>query len=89
MKLLTHGIKTTWAHDAIVYDEKVTTMMASCKQRLRWAQGQFDMVIHQMLPALTIHHQKSIHAYRIYRLSFVFLSRIIKNKTTTHSSPVG
>ena len=29
-------------HDAIVYDEKVTTMMASCKQRLRWAQGQFD-----------------------------------------------
>ena len=42
MKLLTHGLKTTWAHDAIVYDEKVTTMMASCKQRLRWAQGQFD-----------------------------------------------
>ena len=30
------------SHDAIVYDEKVTTMMASCKQRLRWAQGQFD-----------------------------------------------
>ena len=29
-------------HDAIVYDEKVTTMMASCRQRLRWAQGQFD-----------------------------------------------
>ena len=26
----------------IVYDEKVTTMMASCRQRLRWAQGQFD-----------------------------------------------
>ena len=43
MKLLTHGLKTTWAHDAIVYDEKVTTMMASCKQRLRWAQGQFDV----------------------------------------------
>ncbi len=42
MKLLTHGLKTCWAHDAIVYDEKVTTMMASCKQRLRWAQGQFD-----------------------------------------------
>lgn len=26
-------------YDAIVYDEKVTTMMASCRQRLRWAQG--------------------------------------------------
>ena len=42
MKLLTHSIRTCWGHDAIVYDEKVTTMMASCKQRLRWAQGQFD-----------------------------------------------
>ena len=42
MKLLTHGIRTCWGHDAIVYDEKVTTMMASCRQRLRWAQGQFD-----------------------------------------------
>ena len=29
MKLLTHGIRTCWGHDAIVYDEKVTTMMAS------------------------------------------------------------
>ena len=45
MKLLTHGLKTTWAHDAIVYDEKVTTMMASCKQRLRWAQGGAETIL--------------------------------------------
>lgn len=43
MKLLLHNIRTCWAHDAIVYDEKVLTFMASCRQRLRWAQGQFDV----------------------------------------------
>jgi glycosyltransferase, family 2 len=42
MKLLSHGVRTCWAHDAIIYDEKVTGFMASCRQRLRWAQGQFD-----------------------------------------------
>lgn len=42
MKLLTHGIKTCWAHDAIVYDEKPLTFMQSWRQRKRWAQGHFD-----------------------------------------------
>lgn len=42
MKLLIHGIRTTWAHDAIVYDEKPLTFMQSWRQRKRWAQGHFD-----------------------------------------------
>lgn len=42
MKCLSHGIRTCWAHEAIIYDEKPLTMMASCRQRKRWAQGQFD-----------------------------------------------
>ena len=42
MKMLTRGIRTCWAHDAIIYDEKVLTFMQSWNQRLRWAQGQFD-----------------------------------------------
>lgn len=42
MKCLSHGIRTCWAHDAIVYDEKPLTFMASWRQRKRWAQGQFD-----------------------------------------------
>lgn len=42
MKLLTHGIRTCWAHDAIIYDEKVLTFKQSWNQRMRWAQGQFD-----------------------------------------------
>lgn len=43
MKTLLIGIRTTWAHDAIVYDEKPLTFMQSCKQRKRWAQGHFDV----------------------------------------------
>ena len=43
MKSLAEGIKTTWAHDAIVYDEKPLTFMQSWNQRKRWAQGQFDV----------------------------------------------
>ena len=42
MKVLLKGIRTTWAHDAIVYDEKPLTFMQSWKQRKRWAQGHFD-----------------------------------------------
>lgn len=43
MKLLVNGIKTTWAHQAIIYDEKPLTFMQSWRQRKRWAQGQFDV----------------------------------------------
>lgn len=51
MKALTEGIKTTWAHDAIVYDEKPLTFMQSWNQRKRWAQGQFD-VAHRFIPKM-------------------------------------
>jgi len=42
MKVLLQGVRTTWAHDAIIYDEKPLGFMQSCRQRKRWAQGQFD-----------------------------------------------
>ena len=51
MKSLAEGIKTTWAHDAIVYDEKPLTFMQSWRQRKRWAQGQFD-VAHRYIPKM-------------------------------------
>ena len=43
MKVLIKGIPTTWAHDAIVYDEKPLTFIQSWHQRKRWAQGHFDV----------------------------------------------
>ena len=51
MKLLAEGIKTTWAHDAIVYDEKPLTFKQAWNQRRRWAQGQFD-VAHRFIPTM-------------------------------------
>ncbi len=53
MKGLAHGIKTSWAHDAVVYDEKPLTFMQSCRQRKRWAQGQIDVAGRYFLLLLT------------------------------------
>ena len=52
MKALMHGIKTTWAHDAVVYDEKPLTFMQSWRQRKRWAQGQVDVASRYLLDLL-------------------------------------
>lgn len=54
MKALVHGIKTSWAHDAVVYDEKPLTFMQSCRQRKRWAQGQIDVAGRYLLILLLI-----------------------------------
>ncbi len=53
MKVLLEGIPTTWAHDAIVYDEKPLTFMQSWRQRKRWAQGLFD-VAGRYIPKLIV-----------------------------------
>lgn len=53
MKVLLEGIPTTWAHNAIVYDEKPLTFMQSWNQRKRWAQGLFD-VAGRYIPKLLV-----------------------------------
>ena len=58
MKVLTEGIRTTWNHDAVVYDEKPLTFMQSWRQRKRWAQGHFD-VAHRYIPKLFVEGVKS------------------------------
>lgn len=52
MKALSHGIKTTWAHDAVVYDEKPLTFMQAWYQRKRWAQGQVDVAGRYFFPLI-------------------------------------
>ncbi len=39
VKSLARGVKTTWAHEAVIYDEKPLTFVQSFRQRLRWVQG--------------------------------------------------
>jgi cellulose synthase/poly-beta-1,6-N-acetylglucosamine synthase-like glycosyltransferase len=43
MIVILAGIRPTWAHDAVVYDEKPLTLKASLRQRLRWMQGHWDV----------------------------------------------
>lgn len=40
---VTHGIKTGYCHDAILYDEQPLTFRQSWKQRTRWIQGGFQV----------------------------------------------
>lgn len=42
MKLALNGIKISWAHEAVVYDEKPLTLMQSWTQRKRWMKGHAD-----------------------------------------------
>ncbi len=52
MRVVLNGINPTWAHDAIVYDEKPLTMRASLRQRLRWMQGHWDVAMRYTWPLL-------------------------------------
>jgi len=53
IKVLLKGIPTTWAHDAIVYDEKPLTFKQAWHQRKRWSQGHFD-VASRYIPRLLV-----------------------------------
>ncbi|NOH16532.1 glycosyltransferase family 2 protein [Clostridium cochlearium] len=42
-KLVLNGYKVSWAHEAIIYDEKPLTLKQSWSQRRRWMQGFADV----------------------------------------------
>ncbi len=52
MKLLLNGIKTSWAHEAKVYDEKPVHFSQTWKQRTRWLSGHWDVAFRYMIPLL-------------------------------------
>jgi hypothetical protein len=52
MKLLMNGIKTSWAHEAKVYDEKPVYFSQTWRQRTRWLQGHWDVCFRYMIPLL-------------------------------------
>ena len=43
LKALLQGHNTTWAHEAVVYDEKPLTFKQAWKQRKRWALGHVEL----------------------------------------------
>lgn len=42
MRLVLKGLRVSWAHEAIIYDEKPLKLPQSWKQRKRWMQGHSD-----------------------------------------------
>lgn len=52
MKLLLNGIKTAWAHDCKVYDEKPVHFSQTWRQRTRWLQGHWDVAFRYMIPLI-------------------------------------
>lgn len=46
------GVYPTWAHEAIVYDEKPVTLMSSYHQRVRWMRGHIACAKQYMWPLL-------------------------------------
>lgn len=52
MRCVQRGIYPTMSYEAKVYDEKPLGFKASCKQRLRWMQGHFDVARRYFFPLL-------------------------------------
>ena len=52
MKLVLAGIRVSWAHDAVIYDEKPLSFVESWKQRMRWVQGHWDVAGRYAIPLL-------------------------------------
>jgi len=52
MKLLLNGIKTSWAHEAKVYDEKPVYFSQTWKQRTRWLSGHWDVCFRYAIPLI-------------------------------------
>lgn len=52
LRLLRAGIRVAFAPEAITFDEKPITLGASLRQRVRWAQGHWDVARRHTLPLL-------------------------------------
>lgn len=52
LRLLRAGIRVRWAPEAVTFDEKPITMRSSWRQRVRWAQGHWDVGRRHTLPLL-------------------------------------
>lgn len=50
MKLALNGMKVSWAHNAVIYDEKPITLKQSWNQRKRWMQGHADVASRYLGP---------------------------------------
>lgn len=79
IQALTAGFKTTFTSQTRVYDEKPLTLLASCRQRLRWARGQLSVALHYipgLFQAAWVKRDFAIFegGFRLFQLFFILIS---------------
>lgn len=98
VRCVEQGVIPIWAHDAKVYDEKPTTLMASMRQRLRWMQGHFHCAKTHMFPLLKsgitersfLKFDAGIYLFQPMRFLILFLTSImlLLQVSTPHTTVV-
>lgn len=85
VRCVKRGIVPIWAHDAKVYDEKLTAILPSMRQRLRWMQGHFYCAKKHMFPLLKagimersfIKFDAGVYLFQPMRFLILFLTSLM------------
>jgi len=85
VRCVERGIVPIWAHDAKVYDEKPTSLLASMRQRLRWMQGHFHCARKHMLPLMVsgvkerslVKFDAGVYLFQPMRFLILFLTSLM------------
>lgn len=82
VQALSQGIKTTFARETKIYDEKPISFIASCRQRLRWGRGQLSVVFKYITRLLSKGIKQKSFAildggFRLLQLPFIMSYSII------------
>ncbi len=82
IQALSNGIKTAFARETKIYDEKPLSFRASCRQRLRWGRGQLSVTF-KYVPELLYQgfKQKSLAmidgGFRLFQQPFIMFYSIM------------
>ncbi|WP_067932054.1 glycosyltransferase family 2 protein [Alicyclobacillus kakegawensis] len=97
VRCVERGILPIWDHDAKVYDEKPTTILASARQRLRWMQGHFHCARQHMWPLIKAGIRErnfakidaGIYLFQPMRFLILFLTSLMMLlQITPHTTPL-
>lgn len=96
MKLLLNGIKTSWAHECKVYDEKPVYFSQTIRQRTRWLSGHWDVAFRYMIPLIKkginekswIPIDGAIYLFQPFVIMAMFLNMILTFVATFFAEPI-
>ncbi len=85
MRLITDGVRITWAREAVIYDEEPSRISQYIRRSVRWTRGSLDVarkhlfnLIKRAFCAKDIKAiEGAIYSLNAYRLSLVFLTSVL------------